>query len=74
MCRLPPCNQKSVWLMSLSSLASTSVTRSAPRDFAVAPCCKVIKPTIEAGFDYRRLHRASDAPQHRPLNPSPATG
>jgi len=59
--------------MSLGSLASTSVTRSAPRDFAVSPCCKGIKPTIEAGFDYSTLHRASDRPQHRALNPSPAT-
>ena len=31
-----------------------------PRDFDISPFFTVIKPTIEAGFDYRRLRWAAD--------------
>jgi hypothetical protein len=31
-----------------------------PRDFDISPFFIVVKPTIEAGFDYRRLRWAAD--------------
>jgi len=31
-----------------------------PRDFDISPFFTVVKPTIEAGFDYRRLRWAAD--------------
>jgi hypothetical protein len=37
----------------------------APRDFDISPYFAVVKPTIEQGFDYRRLHWA-DRPRPRP--------
>lgn len=37
----------------------------APRDFDISPYFAVVKPTIEVGFDYRRLHWA-DLPRSRP--------
>lgn len=33
----------------------------APRDFDISPYFAVVKPTVENGFDYRRLHW-SDVP------------
>ena len=35
----------------------------APRDFDISPYFAVVKPTIEKGFDYKRLHWA-DLPRH----------
>ena len=43
-----------------------------PRDFDVSPFFRVVKPTIEAGFDYRRLQlqdsseEAAETPQKTP--------
>src|SRR6266403_2054959 len=30
----------------------------APRDFDISPYFKIVKPTLEEGFDYKRVHRA----------------
>ena len=38
----------------------------APRDFDISPYFKLVKPTIEKGFDYRQMHwadRRSAAPE-----------
>jgi Permuted papain-like amidase enzyme, YaeF/YiiX, C92 family len=44
----------------------------APRDFDISPYFAVVKPTIETGFDYKRLHWA-DLPRHAgsPSNAAP---
>ncbi len=34
----------------------------APRDFDVSPYFAVLKPTLEEGFDYHRIHWGEDAP------------
>jgi hypothetical protein len=34
----------------------------APRDFDISPYFQVVKPTVEAGFDYRALHWDDPAP------------
>ena len=45
----------------------------APRDFDVSPFFAIVKPTIETGFDYKRMtwadnesHRPSKCPRARP--------
>ena len=35
----------------------------APRDFDLSPYFQIVKPTIEAGFDYRRLRWSEQPPQ-----------
>src|SRR5262249_44294894 len=38
----------------------------APRDFDISPYFMVVKPTIETGFDYKKMHWADlPAPQER---------
>jgi hypothetical protein len=39
----------------------------APRDFDLSPYFKIIKPTIEAGFDYRRLTWSREPADEGPL-------
>ncbi len=39
-----------------------------PRDFDVSPYFKIIKPTLESGFDYRKLR--FDQPVTKPLKPA----
>ncbi|MCW5603983.1 MAG: lipo-like protein [Burkholderiales bacterium] len=34
----------------------------APRDFDISPYFRIVKPTLEAGFDYRKLHWAEETP------------
>ena len=34
----------------------------APRDFDISPYFAVVKPTLEAGFDYRKLNWYEDEP------------
>jgi hypothetical protein len=36
-----------------------------PRDFDISPFFKIIKPTIELGFDYTRLEWSQPPPQRR---------
>jgi len=36
----------------------------APRDFDLSPYFHIVKPTIEAGFDYRRLRWSEQPPPH----------
>jgi hypothetical protein len=36
-----------------------------PRDFDISPYFKVIKPTLETGFDYKQLHWADPIDTHR---------
>jgi len=36
----------------------------APRDFDISPYFQIVKPTIEAGFDYRRLRWSELPPPH----------
>ena len=38
----------------------------APRDFDISPYFQIVKPTLEAGFDYRRLHWSDAATRGRP--------
>ena len=42
----------------------------APRDFDVSPYFRVVKPTIELGFDYRSLQWGGPAPIGRKLEPA----
>jgi hypothetical protein len=42
-------------------LESRHYSLSTPRDFDLSPYFRVVKPTIENGFDYQRLHWAEDA-------------
>ena len=37
----------------------------APRDFDLSPYFEIVKPTLEAGFDYRRLRWADAPPPER---------
>jgi hypothetical protein len=39
----------------------------APRDFDLSPYFHVVKPTLETGFDYRRLKWAEQPPAHDPV-------
>ena len=39
----------------------------APRDFDLSPYFQIVKPTIEAGFDYRRLRWSEQPPPHDAL-------
>ena len=39
----------------------------APRDFDISPYFRIVKPTLEAGFDYRNLTWASAPPDEGPL-------
>jgi hypothetical protein len=39
----------------------------APRDFDLSPYFQVVKPTLESGFDYRRLKWSDQAPAPEPL-------
>ena len=46
----------------------------APRDFDLSPYFRVVKPTLEYGFDYKRLEWGTGAPAeapHKPEIPSP---
>jgi hypothetical protein len=45
----------------------------APRDFDLSPYFHIVKPTLEAGFDYRRLkwHEPSPSPADQKVAPSP---
>lgn len=51
----------------------------APRDFDISPYFKLVKPTIEKGFDYRKMHwvdqpvalNANDAPDMAEVEPEP---
>jgi hypothetical protein len=44
-----------------------------PRDFDVSPYFRIVKPTIESGFDYRQLRWASsDARIPRPMSGAPS--
>ena len=43
----------------------------APRDFDISPYFSVVKPTIENGFDYKRLHWA-DLPLPPPVEEMPS--
>ena len=45
----------------------------APRDFDLSPYFQIVKPTIEAGFDYRGLRWSEEAPPHDVLT-APAEG
>ena len=40
-----------------------------PRDFDVSPFFRIVKPTIEAGFDYRRLHLTAGGDETDPERP-----
>ena len=42
----------------------------APRDFDLSPYFKIIKPTVETGFDYRHLSWSSEAPDEGPIGQS----
>lgn len=39
----------------------------APRDFDLSPYFRVVKPTVEVGFDYQRLTWSSEPPDEGPL-------
>jgi Permuted papain-like amidase enzyme, YaeF/YiiX, C92 family len=39
----------------------------APRDFDISPYFRVVKPTIEKGFDYKALNWSTDAPDEGPI-------
>ena len=39
----------------------------APRDFDLSPYFRVVKPTLEAGFDYRNLTWSTDSPDEGPI-------
>jgi hypothetical protein len=41
----------------------------APRDFDISPYFMVVKPTIETGFDYKKMHWADLPPQDRVPEP-----
>jgi len=44
----------------------------APRDFDISPYFQIIKPTIERGFDYHKVHWADlpQAPEAFPVAPA----
>ena len=44
----------------------------APRDFDLSPYFQIVKPTIEAGFDYRRLRWSEPPPPPRRRAAAPA--
>ena len=46
----------------------------APRDFDLSPYFQIVKPTIEAGFDYRRLRWSEQPPPHDVLAASRREG
>jgi hypothetical protein len=39
----------------------------APRDFDLSPYFHVVKPTLESGFDYRRLKWSDQTPVSKPV-------
>jgi hypothetical protein len=39
----------------------------APRDFDISPYFAVVKPTLERGFDYRKVHWADLPPRADPI-------
>jgi hypothetical protein len=43
----------------------------APRDFDISPYFQLVKPTIENGFDYRRLAWAHLPHTHEPVPAAP---
>lgn len=43
----------------------------APRDFDLSPYFEVVKPTIEGGFDYRKLHWYDNPPDAEEADPRP---
>jgi hypothetical protein len=46
----------------------------APRDFDISPYFQLVKPTVEAGFDYRRLSWADRPETFEPIVMAPETG
>ena len=38
----------------------------APRDFDISPYFQIVKPTLEQGFDYRRLHWSDEGEGNHP--------
>ncbi|WP_449375279.1 lipo-like protein [Bosea thiooxidans] len=52
-----PCHDRAVSLHSRDEILHIRHhSLYAPRDFDISPYFQIIKPVIEAGFDYRRLH------------------
>jgi hypothetical protein len=46
----------------------------APRDFDISPYFQLVKPTVEAGFDYRRLSWADRPETFEPIGLAPEAG
>lgn len=64
----PPGAAPSGWTQTREVLHIRHYSLYTPRDFDLSPYFAVVKPTIEAGFDYRALEWADPAPLGPPLD------